>query len=212
MILSDREIRAALERGAVRIAPLPSLGAFSSTALDLRLGTELRIWSPPSGATLPRIRPGVPNFNITQVLEDLTQPLEIAVDGYELVPGHFVLGWTAERIQLPHRSRLAARVEGKSSMARLGLGIHVTAPTIHAGFGYKEGDPDYQGTAIQLEIWNIGNWSIVLDPGLPICQLIFEEVHGTPEKGYAGRFLVQGPEAPQSRTLSPPAPKKRRRR
>jgi hypothetical protein len=89
-----------------------------------------------------------------------------------------------ERVKLPHRSRLAARVEGKSSMGRLGLGVHVTAPTIHAGFGDKEGDPDYPGTALQLEIWNINRVPIILDAGLPICQLIVEEVHGTPEKGY----------------------------
>jgi dCTP deaminase len=195
MILSDREIRAALERGAVRITPAPMLGAFSSTALDLTLGLELRTWNPAPGLPLPKIRPGASEFNVTQVLEQLTQPLRLPADGYELMPGRFVLGWTAERIQVPHRARLAARVEGKSSLARLGLGIHVTAPTIHAGFGYKEGDNEYQGSAIQLEIWNVGSLSIVLDAGLAICQLIFEEVHGTPEKGYAGRFAVQGPSA-----------------
>lgn len=104
-----------------------------------------------------------------------------------------MLGWTAEYIQLPHRSRLAARVEGKSSLARLGLGIHVTAPTIHAGFGCGPDIKDHPGSPLQLEIWNIGNLTIVLDPGTAICQLIFEEVHGTPEKGYAGTFAIQGP-------------------
>src|SRR5262249_55910787 len=105
------------------------------------------------------------------------------------------------------------RVEGKSSMGRLGLGVHVTAPTIHAGFGDKEGDPDYPGTVLQLEIWNINRVPIVLDAGLPICQLIFEEVHGTPEKGYAGRFAVQGPHAgPPPSTSQPVTAKKRRRR
>jgi dCTP deaminase len=131
MILSDREIRAALDRGAMRITPLPALGAFSSTALDLTLGAELRVWSPAASPFLPKIRPGAPNFNVTQALEQLTQPLRIPEDGDELVLGRFVLGWTAQRVQIPHRSRLAARVEGKSSLARLGLGIHVTLPIIH---------------------------------------------------------------------------------
>jgi dCTP deaminase len=174
MILSDREVRAALERGAIRITPLPGLAAFSSTAVDLTLG------APSQTSTLPL--------------------------------GRFVLGWTAERIQLPHRARLAARVEGKSSMARLGLGIHVTAPTIHAGFGFKEDDSTYLGTSLQLEIWNVGCLHIVLDPGLPVCQLVLEEVHGTPEKGYAGRFASQGPDAPLPPPSTPePKPRKRRR-
>jgi dCTP deaminase len=214
VLLSDREIRAALERGAVRITPTPSLAAFSSTALDLTLGPELRIWpASPEGRSATQVRPSLPGFSITGVLEHLTQPLQIPNTGYELLPGSFVLGWTAERIQLPHCSRLAARVEGKSSMARLGLGIHVTAPTIHAGFGYKEDDSGYEGSALQLEIWNIGNLAIVLDPGIAICQLLFEEVHGTPEKGYTGRFGVQGPMTPLPPPNTPaPAPRKRRRR
>jgi len=208
VILSDREIRAALERGAVRITPPPALEAFSSTAVDLVLGQEVRVWSDlPEGEVTTKVRPGVMGFSVTHLLEQRTRPMQIPSDGFELAPGHFVLGWTAEKVQLPHRSRLAARVEGKSSMARLGLGIHVTAPTIHAGFGYKEDAKDYQGTAIQLEIWNIGKLAIILDVGLPICQLIFEEVHGTPEKGYAGTFASQGPTG-----LPSPSTRKRRRR
>src|SRR5262245_59906256 len=85
------------------------------------------------------------------------------------------------------RSRLAARVEGKSSLARIGLGVHVTAPTIHAGFGYLQRDPSFIGNPIQLEIWNAGPLRIRLVKGLPVCQLIFEEVHGTAQKGYEGR-------------------------
>jgi dCTP deaminase len=212
MILSDREIRSALERGAIWITPVPALGAFSSTAVDLTLAEELRVWKADAVPTRERIRPGVPNFNLVQVLERLTQPLRIGVDGYEVPAGALVLGWTVERVKLPHRSRLAARVEGKSSMGRLGLGVHVTAPTIHAGFGDKEGDPDYPGTVLQLEIWNINRVPIVLDAGLPICQLIFEEVHGTPEKGYAGRFAIQGPHAGPPPPTSPPATAKKRRR
>lgn len=214
MILSDREIRAALERGAVRITPVPALSAFSSTALDLTLGPQLSIWpAVTEPQTARKVRPSESGFTITHVLEQLTQQLSIPAERYELRPGRFVLGWTAQRIQMPHRSRLAARVEGKSSMARLGLGIHVTAPTIHAGFGYKDGDPDYEGSALQLEIWNVGSLTIVLDPGLPICQLIFEEVHGTPDKGYAGRFAVQGPDTPPTSPVVPePTPRKRRRK
>jgi dCTP deaminase len=69
----------------------------------------------------------------------------------------------------------------------------VTAPTIHAGFGYRDEQPDSIGNPIQLEIWNVGPRAIRLIKGMKICQLIFEEVHGTPEKGYEGRFAHQGP-------------------
>ena len=113
-----------------------------------------------------------------------------------MLPAADLLGWTLETIQLPYRSRIAARVEGKSSLARLGLGVHVTAPTIHAGFGASDADPSWPGNPIQLEIWNTGPKPILLKRGMKICQLIFEWVDGTPEQGYVGQFAVQGPTAP----------------
>jgi dCTP deaminase len=79
----------------------------------------------------------------------------------------------------------------------LGLGVHVTAPTIHAGFGYSPENENYVGSELQLEIWNVGPFTIVLDPGIPVCQLIFELVDGTPELGYQGQFAVQGPQLSQ---------------
>lgn len=96
-------------------------------------------------------------------------------------PGSFVLGWTEENIELPVHARLAARVEGKSSLARLGIGIHITAPTIHAGF---------KGP-IQLEICNHGPIRVKLMGNMPVCQLIFEQTLGTPDKGYSGQFFAQ---------------------
>lgn len=101
-----------------------------------------------------------------------------------LEPGAFALGWTKEVVALPSRSRVAARVEGKSSLARIGLAVHVTAPTIHAGFS----------GAIQLEFCNLGSIRIKLVPDMPVCQMIFELTYGTPEKGYAGMFLNQSAE------------------
>jgi dCTP deaminase len=91
-------------------------------------------------------------------------------------------------------SKLAARVDGKSSLARLGIGVHITAPTIHAGFGVKTGDQSYVGSQIRLEILHHGKYPVYLKAGMKICQLVFEEVHGTPLKGYEerGRFSVQG--------------------
>jgi dCTP deaminase len=84
-------------------------------------------------------------------------------------------------VDLNANARLAARIEGKSSLARLGLAVHVTAPTIHAG---SKGQ-------IQLEIINHGPLPIRLRPGMPVCQLIFEQTLGVPDRAYGGQFIRQ---------------------
>ncbi|HKI34954.1 MAG TPA: dCTP deaminase [Gemmataceae bacterium] len=195
MVLSDREILAALERVAVRITPLPDPKCLSSSALDLTLDAEIRAWQKSSGAH-DVVCPEERGFDFNQFADQRTVSLTIPSGGFDLPPGGFVLGWTRELVQFPQRSRIAARVEGKSSLARLGLGVHVTAPTIHAGFGYDPKSPDKVGNQIQLEIFNVGPFVIRLVTGMRICQLIFEEVHGTPQKGYAGMFAQQGPAPP----------------
>ena len=65
-----------------------------------------------------------------------------------------------------------------------------TAPIIHAGFGVKTGDPTYQGSQIRLEIFHHGYYPVKLKEGMLICQLILEEVHGTPVKGYGQLLLI----------------------
>jgi dCTP deaminase len=199
VILSDREIIAALKRQFVRITPEPEPSnpdIWSSTAIDLRLDAKLEVWNPPTGPGVhSTIDPADPEFNVTALARTLATTADCS-NGFEIVPGMFLLGWTLEKIQLPYTSRIAARVEGKSSLARIGIGVHVTAPTIHAGFGYRPGDPTFPGNPIQLEIWNVGPLTVRLVEGMRICQLIFEEVHGTPNKGYDGRFSIQGPDIP----------------
>lgn len=91
------------------------------------------------------------------------------------------MAWTKERVSLHLHAKIAARVEGKSSLARLGIGVHVTAPTIHAGFKGQ----------IRLEMINHGRIPLRLRPGMKICQLIFEQTLGTPSAGYSGRFQDQ---------------------
>ena len=196
MILCDREVLAAISRKAIRITPLPDPDGWSSTALDLTLAAKLQVWRELSGKGAEVvINPRSRDFNVTALADEHTSEESCAgSNGYHLRPGGFVLGWTVQKIQLPHTSRIAARVEGKSSLARLGLGVHITAPTIHAGFGYREAEPGFPGNPIQLEIWNFGPLTIKLTEGLPICQLILEEVHGTPDQGYKGQFALQGPD------------------
>ena len=176
MILSDRESRLALNRGQIILAPVPPEDAWSSTAVDLRLDAEIREWVVPAADTvtgqLPCLRPSAEEYRVQDVIRTHTIPKDLKSSPYLFHPGKFILGWTLEKLRLPHGSRICARVEGKSSSARIGLGVHVTAPTVHAGFGSGR---DAEGDPLQLEIWNVGSFTIELQFGMPVCQLIFEE-------------------------------------
>ena len=181
MILTDREIQVALATGQIKVSPKPAADAYSSSSLDLTLGSTLRIWKVESQGVEGVLNPGVPGFKALSVIDEMTDSKRIGTNGYIIEPGSFFLAWTAERVDIPVKSRLAARVEGKSSLARLGVGVHVTAPTIHAGF---------RGP-IQLEVCNQGPLRVRVVPGMKVCQLIFEQTLGTPVKGYEGQFLGQ---------------------
>lgn len=198
MILSDRELYAALAGNAISILPTPRPEMFTSTALDLTLDKQLLIWDPQPSASgsPPAIRPFGQNFNVKKLMDDANGARKEEIDaqhGFTFgTRGQFLLAYTVERLCLPHGSRIAARVEGKSSLARLGIGIHVTAPTIHAGFGFKPGSPVTEtAQPIQLEMFNLSGLPVVLDIGMPICQLILEEVREVPIKGYQGQFSEQ---------------------
>lgn len=226
MILSDREIQLALRRQIFTITDEPAVEAYASTAVDLKLDALLHIWRPmrknPAMSIDPCFCPTAKDYNVSDLIRDNTFAHDLKKDGaYRIMPRStptepsdsqsdrssplhgFILGWTMEKIRIPHESRVCARVEGKSSLARIGLGVHVTAPTIHAGFGVGR---DPKGDALQLEIWNVGPLPIELVYGMRICQLIFEEVHGVPEKGYKGQFQGQGPKPPEP-TVKPKAKK-----
>lgn len=196
MILCEREIQALLDDKHLIIDPIPTNESkqWSSTAVDLTLHDVILKWTPrdPSGGgPVPPIMPHQDNFDVQGMMEDThyCTKTPIGNGGYPLGPHSFVLGFTKEKVRLPSRCRIAARVEGKSSLARLGLGVHVTAPTIHAGFGAP--NTEARGTPIQLEIFNLGPWTIKLEAGMRICQLIFEEVREVPSSGYRGQFNVQ---------------------
>lgn len=181
LILTDREIQAALECGHIQIDPSPPADAYSSTSVDLTLSKFVRTWKETVKGLETVICPSAEGYKFTDLVKALTDSKELDADGYVIKPQEFVLGWTEETVELPTSSRIAARVEGKSSLARLGIGIHITAPTIHAGFPGK----------IQLEIINHGQMKVRLVPGMRVCQLIFEQTLGTPAKGYAGQFFGQ---------------------
>lgn len=181
MILTDREIRIAIETKQVVINPVPNGEAFSSTSIDLTLAAPLQVFKPVQAGLEMVIDPSVQGYSFLDAIKTLADEQSIGADGFALKPGVLILARTHERVVLPVTSRLAARVEGKSSLARLGLGVHITAPTIHAGFSGR----------IQLEVVNHGSRPIRLRTGMRICQLIFEMSLGVADKGYGGQFFNQ---------------------
>lgn len=179
VILTDREIKLAIAKEQLELDPRPSGEAFSSTAVDLTLAPIARIFKEAVQQGV-NIDPGAEGFKYHSIANLLTEQVSTN-PSFSLAPRKLLLAWTKESLKLPVHSRLAARVEGKSSLARLGVGIHITAPTIHAGF---EGQ-------LQLEIVNHGPTDVVLRSGMRVCQLIFEMTLGAPEKGYTGLFSGQ---------------------
>jgi dCTP deaminase len=186
VILTDREIQIAIERGSIIIDPRPSQIAFSSTSVDLTLDSHVNRFKKDKVFLQRAINPAHSEYKIDEALKELTNSETIGKSGFTLEPIELVLAWTAEYVDLPINSRIAARVEGKSSLARLGIGVHMTAPTIHAGFNGQ----------IQLEIVSHGNFPVLLKTGMRICQLIFEMTAGTPDAAYKGQFQGQGSSKP----------------
>lgn len=181
MILSNIEIHAALDSGKLVIDPephprFPTVGEdhcpYNTCSVDLMLGPELSV---PHGGqfSIDFTTPGTIAETIARNSKSFITTIE---QPFKLTPNSFILGRTHERISLPLQQKrntsLAARIEGRSSRARLGLLVHFTAPTVHPGF---EGN-------LTLEMINLGPSPILLVPYMSIAQLIIEEVKGCPVK------------------------------
>ena len=181
MILSDRTIRAEIEAGRIGIEPYePSM--IQPSSIDVRLDHRFLVFRSHTRAVI----------DVKQDLTDLTELVEVDPDSaFILHPGEFVLGSTAERVTLP--DDLVGRIEGKSSLGRLGLLIHTTAGFVDAGFsGY-----------LTLEFSNVATLPITLYPGMKIGQISFlrmdapaEVPYGSGELGSKYRGQV-GPTASQ---------------
>jgi dCTP deaminase len=151
MILSDRTIREQLAAGRIGIDPLDD-SCIQPSSVDLRLDRLFRVF----------LNHTMSVIDVRKDLSELTQEVEIPDgDAFILHPGEFVLGSTSEKISLP--DDVVARIEGKSSLGRLGLLIHSTAGFIDAGFSGH----------ITLELSNVANLPITLYPGMKIGQVSF---------------------------------------
>jgi dCTP deaminase len=161
-VLSDGTIRRLVHAGRIRIDPWDDR-MIQPASVDLKLGRSFRVFH---------------NHRITAVdlgdpPSELTEPVTVDEGGsFVIHPGEFCLGRTAEWVELP--DDVVARIEGKSSLGRLGLVVHATA-----GFC----DPGWKGT-LTLELANFNSVPIILRPGLPIAQLSFMTLDRPAERPY----------------------------
>jgi len=182
MLLSDRDIREQLESGRVGLDPL-DLGMIQPSSIDVRLDKYFRLFD---NHKYPFIDP-------REDQDELTRLVEIQEgEPFILHPGEFVLGSTYELVTLP--DDIAARLEGKSSLGRLGLLTHSTAGFV---------DPGFSGH-VTLELSNVATLPIKLWPGMKIGQLCFIRLTTSAEKPYgsaeySSRYQGQrGPTASRS--------------
>ncbi len=190
MILSGNDILDKVDAGLFVIEPKPEADQIDATAIDLRMGQSLWLWDieaiQKSGNEKGEetLRIDVDRMNYAELTENYLREVALNATGqYVIEPQRVYLASTHEKVALPTGSRLAARIEGKSSLARLGLAVHITAPTIHCGSGLG---------IITLEMYNQGPFSLEMTPGSSrICQLILEEVSSEPEERTGRRFMDQ---------------------
>jgi dCTP deaminase len=177
MVLSDRSIHEEVARGRIVLEPWdPTLVQPSS--VDVRCDHRFRVFHPGR----------YPYIDVKRPMPDLTELVEIG-DGraFILHPGEFVLGATLERLTLP--ADLVARLDGKSSLGRLGLQVHSTAGLA---------DPGFSGQ-ITLELSNVASLPIAIYPGMRIAQLVFERLTTPADRPYGHGGLgskYQGQEGP----------------
>ena len=162
MVLSDRTIRALIDEGRIEIDPYDP-GLLQPSSVDVRVDRYFRVFR----------NSRYPFIDVKAEQEGLTEIVEVENDEpFILHPGEFVLGSTLERVRLP--DDLVARLEGKSSLGRLGLLIHSTAGFI---------DPGWNGH-VTLELSNVANLPVTIYPEMKIGQISFVQLSEPAETPY----------------------------
>jgi len=172
--LCDKDIKIALAEERISISPQPDESAISGLTVDVRLGDKFRVFNDHSA---PYIDLSGPKSEVSAQLEKVMSD-EILVKGDEaffLHPGQLALAVTHESVTLP--ADIVGWLDGRSSLARLGLMVHVTAHRI---------DPGWSGKIV-LEFYNSGRLPLALKPMMPIGALSFEVLSGKAEKPYNKR-------------------------
>jgi dCTP deaminase len=188
MILSNEGIKRALAKGALEITPAPLELQYTTSAVDLFLGDKFEVWDDEK-LKLPGFAAhlDLSLHDFDRISNAYLVPAKKEADGSVIFPPYREHPWhmlaiTRERIHLHRDHKLAARFEGRSSFARIGMIVHLTAPTIHAGF---------RGP-ITLEMINFSPFHLRLVPNKTrICQMIIELLESEPTLEIATRFQDQ---------------------
>ena len=166
MILSDRDIKKAIKEGRIKIDPTPNFTeALGSCSIDLRLGNKFRIFT--------RSRHPFIDVKTKIPIDDIMEEVVITKDRpFILHPGDLVLAMTMENLKIS--DDLIGRIEGRSSLGRLGVIVHGTASVF---------DPGWDGKPV-MELGNLGVMPVALYPGMRICAFTFEELTSPAEIPY----------------------------
>jgi len=166
MVLSDHDIKKALKTGKIRITPTPDLKtALGSCSIDLRLGNIFRVFEHSKNAFIDPSKKDYSN--------EITREVRVRNgEKFIMQPGDFVLAVTYEKVQIP--DNMMGRLEGRSSLGRLGIVVHSTASIF---------DPGWDGKCV-LELGNLGRMAVSLTPGMRICAMTFEELSSNADSPY----------------------------
>ncbi len=173
MVLSDRDIKKALKTRRIIISPSPNLNSqLGSCSIDLRLGDTFRVFE---HSRNPYIDPTKKDY-----AKEITREVKVKNgESFVMQPGDFVLAVTLENVKIP--SDLMGRLEGRSSLGRLGIVVHSTASIF---------DPGWDGKPV-LELGNLGRMAVSLTPGMRICAMTFEELTSPADIPYSNKKLAK---------------------
>jgi dCTP deaminase len=174
MRLCDKDIERSLSAGQIIITPQPDQSMISGVSVDIRLGNGFRVFKE---HTTPFIDLSGPKAEVQEAMNSVMSD-EIVVDEGEaffLHPGELALAVTLESVTLP--DNIVGWLDGRSSLARLGLMVHVTAHRI---------DPGWSGQIV-LEFYNSGKLPLALRPGMKIAALNFETMSDSADRPYNKR-------------------------
>ncbi len=178
MVLSDGEIAEAIEKEGLVISPPEGYDVLvKSASVDMRLDPTIQVIRPEKINTAEAINPTTMRDVQSKIASCAEERRLFPDQPFVLEPGVFVIGSTAEEVALP--TSLAGRIEGKSSLARFGIQVHLTAPKI---------DPGWPLNKITLEIINLAHFRVALYPMMEIAALIVERLGRPSTQAYRGRF------------------------
>lgn len=173
MILSDRDIKKAITSKRIIITPTPDFKTqLGSCSIDLRLGNTFRIFE---HSKFSHIDPSKKDFS-----NEITREIKIkSGEQFMMQPGDFVLAVTLEKVKIS--ADLMGRLEGRSSLGRLGIVVHSTASIF---------DPGWDGKPV-LELGNLSRMAVALTAGMRICAMTFEELSSPADTPYTSKKFAK---------------------